>query len=144
VYTSRRHHLRDDDRSVRADSARGAGCRKLRPSPEERPPRGETLKRCLGRPDALTSSHVTEKQDQQRAVRDHERSEEAHWQVAEAGAEEEERVSGAARQPDEQQDDWENEGGALDRKPRKTTERGSENPVRKLGNLQKESEPEGK
>jgi hypothetical protein len=81
-----------------------------------------------------------EKKDQQRAVRNHERSEEAHWQVAEAGAEEQERLSGA----DEQQDDWENEGGALDREPRKTTEQGDEDPVPKLGSLKKDSEPEGK
>jgi hypothetical protein len=85
-----------------------------------------------------------EKRDQQRAVRNHERSEEAHWQVAEAGAEEQERLSGAARQADEQQDDWENEGGALDREPRKTTEQGDEHPVPKLGNLKKDSEPERK
>jgi hypothetical protein len=38
--------------------------------------------------DALTSNTVTEKkQDEDRAERDRERSEEAHWQVAEAGAE---------------------------------------------------------
>jgi hypothetical protein len=83
-----------------------------------------------------------EKQDQQRAVRNHERSEEAHWQVAEAGVEEEEQLSGAARQADERQEDWENEGGALDREPRKTTEQGDENPVPKRGNLKKDSEPE--
>jgi hypothetical protein len=85
-----------------------------------------------------------EKQDQRRAVRNRERSEEAHWQVAEAGAEGEERLSGAARQANEQRDDWENEGGALDREPRKTAEQGDENPVPKLGNLKKDGEPEGK
>jgi hypothetical protein len=63
-----------------------------------------------------------EKQDQERADRNRERSDEAHWQVAEAGAEEEERLSGAAPQSDEQQKDWENEGGALDRDPNQTTE----------------------
>ena len=80
---------------------------------------------------------------QERADRDRERSEEAHWQVAEAGVEdeEEERLSKGAQQ---QQDDWENEGGALDREPRKTTEQGDEIPVPKLGNLKKVSEPERK
>jgi hypothetical protein len=85
-----------------------------------------------------------EERDQQRADRNHERSEEAHWQVAEAGAEEQERLSKADRQADEQQDDWENEGGALDRGTRKTTKRGDENPAPKRGNLKKDSEPEGK
>jgi hypothetical protein len=83
---------------------------------------------------------------QERADRDRERSEEAHWQVAEAGVEDEggERLSKGARQADEQQDDWENEGGALDREPGKTTEQGDEIPVPKLGNLKKVSEPERK
>jgi hypothetical protein len=85
-----------------------------------------------------------EKQDQQRVDRNHERSEEAHWQVAEAGAEDEERLLEAARLSDKQQDDWENEGGALDREPRKTTEQGDEIPVPKLGHLKKGSEPERK
>jgi hypothetical protein len=85
-----------------------------------------------------------EKQDQQRADRNQDRSDEAHWQVAEAGAEEDERLSEAARQADKQQDDWENEGGALDREPRKTTEEGDEIPVPKLGNLKKDSELERK
>jgi hypothetical protein len=58
---------------------------------------------------------------QERADRNQERSEEAHWQVAEAGAEEEERLLEASRRSDEQKDDWENEGGALDREPRKTS-----------------------
>jgi hypothetical protein len=83
---------------------------------------------------------------QERADRDRERSEETHWQVAEAGVEDEgeERLSKGARQADEQQDDWENEGGALDREPGKTTEQGDEIPVPKLGNLKKVSEPERK
>jgi hypothetical protein len=85
-----------------------------------------------------------EKHEQERADRNHERSEEAHWQVAEAGVEEEERLSEAAGQPDKQQDDWENEGGALEREPRRTTEQGDENPAPKLGNFQKVSEPERK
>jgi len=55
-----------------------------------------------------------EKQEQERANRNHERSEEAHWQVAEAGAEEEDGLLEAPRQSDKQQDDWENEGGALE------------------------------
>jgi hypothetical protein len=62
---------------------------------------------------------MTEKQNHQRAERDQDRSEEAHWQVAEAGAEkdEEKRLSKVANQSHkhQQQDDWENEGGALDR-----------------------------
>ena len=71
---------------------------------------------------AVTSWYMTdEKHEQERTDRNDQRSEEAHWQVAEAGVEEEERLSEAARQADEQQDDWENEGGALDREPRKTT-----------------------
>jgi hypothetical protein len=55
----------------------------------------------------------------ERADRNHERSEEAHWQVAEAGVEdeEEERLSKGARQAEEQQDDWENEGGAPRSRP---------------------------
>ena len=65
-----------------------------------------------------------EKQEQERADRDHERSEEAHWQVVEAGAEEEERRSEAARGSGKQQDDSENEGGAFDAEPKKTTEQG--------------------
>ena len=54
------------------------------------------------------------KQQQERADRNQERSEEAHWQVAEAGAEEDDPPQETARPPDEQQGDWENEGGALD------------------------------
>ncbi len=64
------------------------------------------------------------KQDEERADRDRERSEEAHWQVAEAAAETEnaaeegtERPPGTARQPGRQQKEWENEGGALGRDP---------------------------
>ncbi len=57
-----------------------------------------------------------EKQEQERAHRDRDRSEEAHWQVAEAGAEEEEeRLSETARQSGKQDKEWENEGGALGR-----------------------------
>jgi hypothetical protein len=55
-----------------------------------------------------------EQQDRERAQRDQDRSEEAHWQVAEAGAEEEEeRLSETSRQSGKQQKEWEDEGGAL-------------------------------
>ena len=61
---------------------------------------------------------MTEKQDQERAQRDRDRSEEAHWRVAESAAEEEEeRQSESARQSSKQQKEWENEGGALSRDP---------------------------
>ena len=63
-----------------------------------------------------------ENQDEERADRNHERSEEAHCQVAEAGAEEEDRPLETVRQSDEQQDDWEDEGGAVEREPKQTTE----------------------
>lgn len=63
-----------------------------------------------------------ERHEQERADRNHERSEEAHWQVAEAGVEDEERLSEAARQADKREDDRANEGRALDQEPRKTTE----------------------
>jgi hypothetical protein len=50
---------------------------------------------------------MTERADRQRAERDQDRSEEARWQVAEAGAEqdEEERLQEAANQSLEQQED---------------------------------------
>lgn len=73
-------------------------------------------------PTALPSGLMTdEKHEQHRADRNHERSDEAHWQVAEAGAEED-RLSEPPGQSDEQQDDWEDEGGALDREPKERTE----------------------
>ncbi len=56
------------------------------------------------------------KQEQDRADRDHERSDEAHWQVAEAGAEEQDEPPEAAHRSEDQQDDWENEGGAVSEK----------------------------
>ena len=60
-----------------------------------------------------------EKQDEERARRDQDRSDEAHWQVAEAAAEEEgEELSETARQSGKQQKEWEDEGGALGRGPR--------------------------
>jgi hypothetical protein len=56
---------------------------------------------------------IDEQQDRERAGRDQGRSREAHWQVAEAGAvKEEERLSEADRRSGDQQEDWENEGGA--------------------------------
>ena len=64
---------------------------------------------------------------QERANRNRERSEEAHWKVAEAGGEgeEEERLSERAHQAKEQQDDWDNEGGAPRSRPeQETTEQG--------------------
>jgi len=54
-----------------------------------------------------------EKQDQERADRDHARAEEAHWQVAEAGAEED-------RRSDNEQDDPEKASGAAGREPRQS------------------------
>ena len=61
---------------------------------------------------------TNEQQDRDRAERDRDRSEEAHWQVAETAAEAEEDLrSEAARDPGEQQPEWEDEGGALDREP---------------------------
>jgi hypothetical protein len=53
-----------------------------------------------------------EQQDQERADRDHERSEEARWRVAEAGAEEEERTGDGAREPDAEQADTNDDPGA--------------------------------
>ncbi len=65
-----------------------------------------------------------EKQEQERADQDSERSEEAHWQVVEAGAEEEGRRLEAAHVSGDEQDHSEDEGGAFDAEPRKTTEQG--------------------
>lgn len=58
-----------------------------------------------------------ERDEHERADRDRERSEEAHWRTAEAGVEEESRPSEDSRRPPDREDDWENEGGALDREP---------------------------
>jgi len=60
------------------------------------------------------------REDEERTDRNRERSEEAHWRVAEAGAEEEERSAEGAPRSDEQ-NDWD-DGGALDRDPNQTTE----------------------
>jgi hypothetical protein len=58
------------------------------------------------------------KDEQERADRDRERSREAHWRAAEAGAEkEEDRPSEDSGRRHDQEDDWENEGGGLDREP---------------------------
>jgi hypothetical protein len=84
---------------------------------------------------------TSEKHDRERADRNHERSEEAHWQVAEAGAEEEERLSEAARPST----DSENEGSALAREPQ-PTEQGDAIPAATRdhfsGHIKKPSEPE--
>jgi hypothetical protein len=70
--------------------------------------------------DRTAASHVyppgmsAGKDKQERVDRDRERSREAHWRAAEAGAEQEDRTSEGRRQPRDQ-DDGENEGGALDR-----------------------------
>ena len=57
-----------------------------------------------------------EKQDEERAHRDRDRSEEAHWQVAQAAAEEEaEQAPETARQSGERHNEWEDEGGAFGR-----------------------------
>ena len=60
-----------------------------------------------------------EKRDEERAQRDKDRSEEAHWQVAEAAAEEERRSQGARQRGKQEQPQqaWEDEGGALDQEP---------------------------
>jgi hypothetical protein len=72
------------------------------------------------RPDGASVSRnramTDEKRDQERADRDRDRSDEAHWQVAEAAAEEE-RLAETARQSGKQHKEWENEGGALGRDP---------------------------
>ncbi len=61
---------------------------------------------------------TSDREDEERVDRDRDRSEEAHWQVAEAGAEKaEEPLKEAGRQSDNQQTEWEDEGGALSRDP---------------------------
>lgn len=52
--------------------------------------------------------------ERERVDRDRDRSREAHWRTAEAGAEEEEPPEDP-RRPHDQEEDWENEGGAPDR-----------------------------
>ena len=77
------------------------------------------IERHRGNPAHRSWSMADQKQGRERADRDKDRSEEAHWRVAEAGAEkeEEERLLEAASQSDEQQKDCENEGGARERDP---------------------------
>jgi hypothetical protein len=88
--------------------------------------RGDSVTRLQGAL-TLSSSQMSEKQGEQRAKRNHERSEEAHWQVAEAGAEEAESAPEDARpQADDQEDGWENEGGAFDREPKQAPEKGAD------------------
>jgi hypothetical protein len=89
----------------------------------------ETLATPRAGPRGLTvsSSQMSEKHGERRAERNHDRSEEAHWQVAEAGAKEEESAPEDARpQADDQEDGWENEGGALDRKPKQGPKKGAD------------------
>ena len=56
-----------------------------------------------------------EREEQDRADRDRERSVEAHWRAAEAAAEGEDPPSRERSRRHSEEDDWENEGGALDR-----------------------------
>jgi hypothetical protein len=58
---------------------------------------------------------MTQKNDEERARRDENRSEEAHWQVAEAAAADEGERPPETRQSDDRQEEWEDEGGALGR-----------------------------
>ena len=55
-----------------------------------------------------------ESHEEERGDRNRERSREAHWQAAEAGAEEDHAPLEAPLEPRERTADWENEGGALD------------------------------
>lgn len=57
-----------------------------------------------------------DRDERERTDRNRERSQEAHWRAAEAGAEEESPPSDSPRSADHE-DDWENEGGALDGEP---------------------------
>jgi hypothetical protein len=65
-----------------------------------------------------------ESDEHERLNRNRERSQEAHWQAAEAGAEEDDRPAEASPDPRESRDDWENEGGALDRDSPRAAEKG--------------------
>jgi hypothetical protein len=60
---------------------------------------------------------MTDEKSRERAARSRERSGEARWKVAEAGAAEEgaEAQVEASPRSDKPEADWENEGGALDR-----------------------------
>jgi hypothetical protein len=65
-------------------------------------------------PASILFSMSKERDDQERGDRNRERSREAHWQAAEAGAGENDAPAEAPLAPRERTDDWENEGGALD------------------------------
>lgn len=69
-----------------------------------------------------------EREKRERDDRNRERSEEAHWRAAEAGAEEEDGSPDAPPGPDEQQEDWENEGGSLDRESGEAADEGADDP----------------
>jgi hypothetical protein len=56
---------------------------------------------------------MTQKRDEERVQRDADRSEEAHWQIAEAAAPDETERLPEERQSGKRQEEWENEGGAL-------------------------------
>jgi hypothetical protein len=58
---------------------------------------------------------MTQKEDEERARRDEGRSEEAHWEVAEAAAADEVERRPETRQSDNREEEWEDEGGALGR-----------------------------
>ena len=60
---------------------------------------------------------MTQKEDAERTQRDQERLEEAHWQVAEAGAADEIDGLPETQQSSDREEEWENEGGALGRGP---------------------------
>lgn len=60
---------------------------------------------------------MTQKEDAGRAQRDEDRSEEAHWQVAEAGAADEIEGLPETQQSGDREEEWEDEGGALGRGP---------------------------
>jgi len=56
---------------------------------------------------------TAEKHDRDRADRDKERLKEAHWQIAEAGAQKHVRTAAKENHEEQAQHDWDNEGGAL-------------------------------
>lgn len=60
---------------------------------------------------------MTRKQDTERAHRDEDRSEEARWQVAEAGAADEAKGLPERQESGDRAEEWEDEGGALGRRP---------------------------
>ena len=60
---------------------------------------------------------MTRNDDAERAHRDEHRSEEARWQVAEAGAADEAEGLPVTRASGDGEEEWEDEGGALGRWP---------------------------